>query len=221
MARRDETGLSLAELMIASLLTLVVLLMGYGVLTTTTKTAATVAARAQNSTEARLTVDALEASLRFANGVWLCAPVTATPQAVTSATVACPPPTTATALEVSTDSGCREWILSSSGTGALSEVALATPANAMFTVTPVASTAGVRPWTTTSGTLTAGFSLPLAPSQQVTSLLASSQRLVQLDLTVNEQTGAAYSSGNSVTVHDLIAPDNITTQDSTSVTPCS
>jgi prepilin-type N-terminal cleavage/methylation domain-containing protein len=99
---RNEAGFTLLEMLIASSLTLVVLAMGYGFLNSSTKTATAIANRAHNSTEATLAIGALENSIRYANGVWLCAPITSTPQTSGTASVSCPTYTTGT-LVVSSD----------------------------------------------------------------------------------------------------------------------
>ncbi len=228
----DESGLTLVEVVIASALTLLLLMMGYGILSTSSKTAAAITNRAQNSTAARLAIDALEADLRFANGVWLCAPVTTTPLVAGSATVACPTVTTSTAVLVSVDpnlsSGttgnrpsCSEWMFSG---GALDQVDLGTVSNGSIPLTPLANDPGVSAWINSLGATT-GFSLPstVADASAGDGGVSANviNRLVQIDLSVNLEPTRTYNSGDTVTVHDLIAPQNLPLQDDTSLVPCS
>jgi prepilin-type N-terminal cleavage/methylation domain-containing protein len=68
--RPDERGVTLIELLVASVLTLVVMVIGYDVLSTTTRTVNVVTVRTFNSNNARVVVDSLEANLRYADGAW-------------------------------------------------------------------------------------------------------------------------------------------------------
>lgn len=188
----DERGMSLIEVLIASILTLVILIMGYQILSSTSSAATAVGNRAVNSTTARLVIDALEANLRFADAVWVCAPaVTGTP---------CPSPTSAltTTLTVENASGssntsqpaCAHWTLMA---GVITETVSGTAR---------ATTPGVS-----AATSTTGFSQPLT-------------RLIQVDLAVNRET-VNVKAGDIVTLHELIAPDNLsTTQAAPAPTPC-
>ncbi len=189
---RDERGFTLLELVVASALTLVVLIMGYQILNTTTSTAAAVGNRAQNSTAARLVIDSLEDNLRYADAVWVCGP---------GATVLtpCPAPIvgTATTLTVQNATGssnvgqaaCTQWAVTSGN----------------LTMTTIQATSVVATGVSVYASTT-GFSQPLA-------------RLVQVDLQVNQEKRPI--AADTVTLHDLIAPDNLTTtQVAASATPC-
>jgi prepilin-type N-terminal cleavage/methylation domain-containing protein len=223
--KHSEAGFSLLEVLIASTLTLVVLGMAYGFLNSTTKTASAIGNRAHNSVEATLATGALENSIRYANGVWLCAPVTATPQSAQTASVSCPTYTTGTpALLVSNDTSlasvasgpsCVEWIFANSG---LYEVQLGTFTTSTFPVTPLTNIPGVLP-VTNPNTNSTGFSLQL-PYVSVNPPLSFAGRLVLADMAVNQDPTASYVAGDGVTVHDAIAPDNITTSDDTTSVPC-
>ena len=220
--RCDEAGLSLVEVLVASILTLVALLMAYQILNATTSTAGTITNRAHNSTQARITIDTVENSLRLAKGVWVCAPVTSTPLVSGSASSSCPTYTSGNAaLLVSNDKSptCSEWILDSNG---LSQVALGTPSNGTFAVTPVTNIPGVTP-ATYNGTATAGFTLPsgFTGTSNANPPVAVANRLVQIDLSVNQDLDPPFRSSDAVTVHDVIAPDNLMTSDDTTSTPCS
>jgi Tfp pilus assembly protein PilV len=190
----DERGLSLVEVLVASVLTLVILTMGYQILSSTQSTAATIGNRAENSTNARLAIDSLEANLRYADAVWVC--VTAASGTACNSTLTTASATTLTVENASGDSevvqpACAHWTLTSAGL-------VETTSSTTTVVTPGAA----------ASTGTTGFSLPLTT-------------LVEIDLSVNQET-IRINSGDAVSIHDLIAPDNLgTLQTPTlSTTPC-
>jgi prepilin-type N-terminal cleavage/methylation domain-containing protein len=189
---RDERGVTLVEVLIASVLTLVVLAMGYGILSTTTKTAATVTSRAVNSTDARQAITLLEANLRYADAVWVCGPgASGTCPAVPANTVANLVVTNAAGSNVVTQPACARWSVTTAGL-------VETASGVSTTVMPGVSAA-----------TTAGFALPLP-------------HLVQIDLKVNTETGSHVVAADAVTVHDLVTPDNLTTTQAapTTLPPC-
>ena len=198
----DERGLTLVEVMISALLTLVVLSMAYGILSASLRTASTVGSRAQNSTEARIVIDELEADLRFADGVWVCgAPANGN---------LCPAPTSnppvtmtvsnAAASNNASQPACAQWTLTSAPSGSATTAGL---------VETSGGTSSVAMAGTVAYTGTTGFSRPLP-------------RLVEIDLSVNQETGPVVA-GDAVSVHEVIAPQNLATAQASTVsssTPC-
>jgi hypothetical protein len=172
--KRDERGLTLIEVLVSSALTLLVLIMGYQILDSTTSAASAIGNRAQNSTAARLVIDALEANLRNAYAIWVCGP----------SGLPCTAPTTtltvanAAGSSNATQPACAHWTITASG---LQMVGGALP----FTTPGVVAFKGTN-----------GFSEP-------------TPRLIEIDLSVNQ--APRPLSSDTVSVHDLIAPDNITT----------
>jgi Tfp pilus assembly protein PilW len=184
--RANEQGFSLAELLISTVLTLVVLIMGYQVLSATRHTAAAVGNRAQNSTDARLAIDYLEANLRYADAVWVT-----TVSSVTTMTVQ----NTAVGITNDAQPTCAAWTLPTAGlTETSTRVVSGVDVPLVAVVIP-----GASPYVGTGSTVSAGFSLPLG---------ASVDTLVEIDLSVNIETVGVISS-DAVTVHDLIAPNNL------------
>jgi hypothetical protein len=184
--------MTLVELMIASLLTLVVLGMAYGIFMTTSRTSQTIGSRAINSTSARVAINLLETNLRYATGVLLCGSSGLT-------TSVCPSPTgnLPNVLMVSNSSvagfgptqpACTEWEFLP--TGSAQGVGLAKTLSATKAFAVVAPTVLPWPYPATSP----GFSLPLA-------------RLVEIDFTVNVETTPV--AADAVTVRDVISPNNL------------
>jgi hypothetical protein len=66
---------------------------------------------------------------------------------------------------------------------------------------------------------TTGFGLKI-PYVSTNPPVSFAGRLVLADMTVNQDPTASYAAGDGVTVHDVIAPDNITTSDDTTSVPC-
>ncbi len=200
----DQRGITLVEVLVASVLGLLVMTMGYTILNTSTKTASTVASRAVNSTNARQAVTLLEANLRYADGVWLCSTT------ATSATP-CPAATSAatTMLSVSnataspnapastniSQPGCAHWTIASTG---LVETSWPSGAPADATVGSPGSTARVTAAIAgaTAYNAGAGFSLPLP-------------NLVEINLQVNGEPTRTRVAADAVTIHDLVAPNNL------------
>jgi Tfp pilus assembly protein PilW len=224
-----ESGITLVEVLISSVLTVVLLTMAYGILNTTTKTATAITNRTNNSTSARLAIDALETNLRFAKGVWLCAPLTASPATASTASTSCPAYVSGTpGLLVSTDgtTACSEWIITPPNPGppavppTLFQIGLGSVNGTSFAYTPLTSIPGVSA-ATYSGSATPGFTLSLPGTTTTTPPVAIAGRLVGIDLSVNEDPPASYTTTDTVTVHDAIAPNNLMTADDTTNTPCS
>lgn len=206
----DDTGVTLIEVLIASALTVVILIMSYQILGAGTKTANAVSRRSVNSSNAREAVDALEGNLRFATGVWVCngTPLTTTatcsPPASLS-TVATWSRTSTATLFVSNASGgtqptCDEWTIS--GAGLQEDHVSGTGGTIVATFFAIP---GVMAWVpalgATSTVQTSGFSLTLAG-------------LIVIDLIVNSAAKASDSpsvvdTADAVSVHDFIAPNNL------------
>jgi Tfp pilus assembly protein PilW len=227
----SESGITLVEVLISSVLTVVLLTMAYGILNTTTKTATAITNRANNSTSARLAVDALETNLRFANGVWLCDPWPTTQLFSNGQPVAtCPVLQTAAqqnqtqsplspSVLVSTDgsTSCSEWVFTG---GSLVQLSLGPVSGGSVPSVSLATLPGVLP-ATYPDSATPGFTLSLPGTTTTTPPVAIAGRLVGIDLSVNEDPPASYTTTDTVTVHDAIAPNNLMTADDTTNTPCS
>jgi hypothetical protein len=201
--------MGLVELMIASLLTLLVLGMGFEIFTTTSRTSTTIGNRATNSTSARVAINLLETNLRYATGVLLCGapaggvnPSGSSPTASGMTANVCRTPTAnnPAVLVVTNNSvtglgptqpACTEWTFIPAGSG----VGLARTVSSAKAFTTVAPTALPWPYPTASAAhpvASPGFSEPLP-------------RLVEVDFTVNVE--VAPVAANAVTVRDLISPN--------------
>jgi Tfp pilus assembly protein PilW len=204
-----EAGASLIEVLVASSLTLVLLIMGYQILGSSTQTANAVASRSVSSANAREAIDALEGNLRFATGVWVCAGTPATTTCATPtapATVASWTRTSTATLFVTNAGGanqptCDEWTISSSG---LQESHVSgTTVTTFFTIP------GIMNWAPPAGTAVSPNS-----TAQSTGFSSTLTGLVVIDLLVNSgakaaATASAFDTADAVSVHDLIAPDNL------------
>ncbi len=191
---REDFGTTLVEVLVVSIVTLVILTMAYHILQTTTQTTRTTTNRAANAADARQAVDFLESSLRNASAVNLCG------SGSTATSCSAPAsPTTSSAIQVITVNGsnpqavgCTESLWSLTGAGLARAVAARGVSGALGLIVP-----SVAAGTDLHNGPTSGFTLPL-----------SNQRLVQIDLTVNADSHASYKAADSVTVHDLVAPNN-------------
>ena len=189
---QSDAGFTLVETLITSVLTLVVLGMGYGILRTTTTSANTASNRAVNAGIAKQVVDSLETNLRYATAVTVCGPG--------SSTASCTAPSSATTatLAVANQSGgsqstCTLWGLTSSG------LTRTIPTSSGGSGVAVVLQPGVSAAANAGGTATYGFNVPSVSN-------GSSSKLVQIDLAVNAD--RVFKAGDTVTVHELIAPDN-------------
>jgi Tfp pilus assembly protein PilV len=193
-----EEGLSLMEVLVASVVSMMLLIMGYELLGAATSTAGAVSSRSVNSANARQAITDLEANLRFATGAWACGATPSTcgttPQAPTTWQRA-----SAATLYVTNAAGgsqqtCDEWSITASGE--LQETT-GNGATVLFKMP------GVMAWASSSSDQAAGFSIPLTG-------------LVVIDLLVNavNATAAAtplpatFATADAVSVHDFIAPDD-------------
>jgi Tfp pilus assembly protein PilW len=166
---RDEHGLTLIEVLIASALTVTLLTMAFTILHATTKTALAITNRAVNVANARIALDSVEASLRYAEGAWVV-----------------PGTTTSTLYAESTASIYTKWTITTGTTpatellqravGTSSQICAATPATIMPGVTAGLNSAGG-----TTGFYTSS-SLP---------------DLVETDLVVNEEAGFQATNGST------------------------
>jgi prepilin-type N-terminal cleavage/methylation domain-containing protein len=185
----SDGGFTLVELMVVSALTLVVLTMAFAILRTTQQTATTTSIRAVNSVDAREALTSLEADLRFATQVSVCASATT----ATCATPAAGGPATL-AVASATGAACTDWKIQSSG---ITNAGVTTGLWRTVSGTTVLLVPGLAAAPNAAGATTSGFSLPL-----------SNNRLVEIDLAVNTATAPSYKAADTVTVHDLISPDD-------------
>jgi hypothetical protein len=202
-----EQGVTFIEVLIASILTLVLLIMGYEILGTSTRTANAISFRSVNSANAREAINALEANLRFASGEWVCggSPATATCATPTANVLASWSRTSTATLYVTNASGgtqpsCDEWTVTAAG--------LQEDHVSGSTVTTIFTLPGVMAWVppyasaTSSTQQSTGFSSGVAG------------QLVELDLLVNSvakttDSAKTFDTADAVSVHDFVAPDDL------------
>ncbi len=180
----DDRGVTLIEVIVASVLSLTVLIMGYQILNATTSTAQAVTYQASNATNARIALDELEANLRYANGFWI---VNSTNTQVLGSSS-------------STSVSGQYLVVSNSTTTTFG----GQPACAEWAVTTSGLTEATDP---TGGGSLGTPSLMMAGVSLIT-FTAQIPHLLEIDLTENQQ---SRSTANAVAVHDLISPDNLTT----------
>jgi len=220
--RRDERGVSLVELVVSLAVGLLVLVLGFTIINSSDNAATTIAATATNANDARAVLTRLDADLRYAADVWLCTPSSggtwgsgsctsasgaSSPAAPACSTSGGPDLCAAPALVAeSLQDACTYWSLTggdlveTSGSGTVWEepgvTGLALPA-------PAAGS---------------GFGLPLAG-------------LVEIDLSVDdaavrnaggdESRALMASPADAASVHQLIAPDDLTVAAASTRKPCS
>ncbi len=184
--------MTLIEVIVASVLSLIVLLMGYQILNATTSTAQAVTYQASNATNARIALDELEANLRYANGFW----IESSSVTVSNGTIS----PTASGSSGSTSVSGPVLVVSNSTTTAFG----GQPACAEWAVT----TAGLTEATDVNGGSNFGTPSLMMAGVSATSFTVQIPDLLEIDLTENQQ---SRSTANAVTVHDLISPDNVTT----------
>lgn len=201
-APRGDSGFTLIEALIASILTLVVLIMGYEILNSTTSSATAVSNRSLNEIEARNALTAVEANLRFADGVWVCTSETVnstncsdTAGATGSYLVVTNTVNNATSGSNDIQPACVEWSQvpyssSDAGTGQFG----------LLETSSGATSAVARDVTSASFTL---------PSIGTT----ATQLLVETTLTVNREVAnepaIEVDAADAVTVSDFVAPDDL------------
>jgi len=188
----EERGVTLIEVIVASVLSLIVLLMSYQILNATTNTAQAVTYQASNATNARIALDELEANLRYANGFWL----ESTSITVSNGTISPTPLGSSSSTNVSGP----VLVVSNSATTAFG----GQPACAEWAVTSAGLTEATDP--TGGGTL--GTPSLMMAGVSLTTFTVQIPHLLEIDLTENQQSRA---TANAVAVHDLISPDNLTT----------
>lgn len=196
--RRDDSGFTLIEALITSILTLVVLMMGYEILNSTTGSATAVSNRSLNEIEARNALTTVEANLRFADGVWVCSAKTVNStncSETAGATGSYLVVTNASSSSNVAQPSCAEW----------DEVAYSS-SDAASGIYGLVETSGGVSTPVARDVTSATFTLPSIGS-------SASQLLVETALSVNREVANEpadeLDSADAVTVSDFVAPDNL------------